>query len=295
MTHRFPHDFWADRDLDLESGYRFDGSLPQGLRAGGPYGFSRGSDWETLLPSPQEELLRHFIDETALDEMELDEDPVDEGPHASVVEDLHPQAAPTGLFVPEKYEPNYPYPVILWLHEAGRDESDLLSLLPRISERNYFGLSLRGPLSLGETAADGFDWPSDVESVARLETEMYHTLCELRRNFHIHSERVFLAGQASGASLALKLLFRRPDWFAGVFAVGGELPAFDPQGTPLPDLSERRAFLTASPSEDQQQKARLWRSAGLNLITEAEDSASISARRLSQLNHWVMETICAAV
>src|SRR5690606_11269726 len=133
MTHRFPHDFWAGRDLDLEPGYRFNASLPRGLRPGGPYGFSRGVDWEALSPAhPQEELLMHFIDETALDELELDGEPLDDGPHACLVEDLHPAAASTGLFVPEKYEPNYPYPVVVWFHDAGGEESDLLQVMPQI-------------------------------------------------------------------------------------------------------------------------------------------------------------------
>ena len=296
MTHRFPHDFWTGRDLDLESDYRFDASLPRGLRPAGPYGFSRRGDWEFLLPQePQEDLLRHFIDETALDELELDDEPVDEGPYACLVEDLHPAGSSTGLFIPEKYEPNYPYPLILWFHDAGGDESDLLSLMPRISERNYFGLSLRGPAAAGESSANGLSWPCDRESIARLEKQVFHTLCELRRNFHIHSERVFLAGAGTGATMALRLLLNRAEWFAGAFGIGGELPAFDPQQTAHPDLAERRVFLTLPASEDQQQQARLWRAAGLNLMTEADDARAVTSKRLSQLNHWVMETICAAV
>jgi phospholipase/carboxylesterase len=295
MTHRFPHDFWAGRDLDLEAELRFDASLPNGMRPGGPYGFSRGGDWESLTAMPpQEEFLRHFIDETALDEMDLDEEPLDEGPHACLVEDLHPRAASTGLFVPEKYEPNYPYPVILWVHDAGGDESELLSLMPRISSRNYFGLSLQGSASVGESPSTGFDWPRDADSISRLESQVYQTLCELRRNFHIHSERVFLAGQGTGATLALRLLLNRPEWFAGAFAVGGELPTFDPQLPMHPELSERRVFLNIPPTADQQH-ARLWRAAGMNLHTEVEDAAAITGQRLAHLNQWVMETICAPV
>ncbi len=298
MTHRFPHDFWAGRNLDLEPDYRFDASLPHGLRAGGPYGFSRGGDWDALASrNPQEELLMHFIDETVLDEIDLDEEPLDDGSHACLVEDLHPQAASTGLFVPEKYEPNYPYPLILWFHDAGGSESDLLSLMPQISLRNYFGLSLRGPLAAGPGSPNGFDWPQDRESVSRLESQIFQTVCELRRNVHIHSERVFLAGQGTGATLALRLLLDRAEWFAGAFAIGGELPAFDSQATLPPDFRERRVFLTtASSEEDQQQRTRLWRAAGLNLIHEQEDPRTgISSARLAQLNHWLMESICAPV
>jgi phospholipase/carboxylesterase len=292
MTHRFPHDFWSGRDLDVEPVSRFDASLPPG----GPYGFSRGGDWDALAPEdPKEELLRHFIDETVLDEIDADEEPIDDGPHACIVQDLHPQAAPTGLFVPEKYEPNYPYPLIVWFHDAGGTEADMLSLFPRISERNYFGLSLRGVVPSGENPEAGFDWPEDDHALPRLEKHLFQTLCELRRNFHIHSERVFLAGQGRGASLAIRLMLRRVEWFAGVFALGGELPAFDPKTSAHPELSERRVFLTMPACDARQQNARLWRAAGLNLQTETEDSTTLSGKRLSQLNRFVMESICTPV
>jgi phospholipase/carboxylesterase len=296
MTHRFPHDFWAERPLDIEPGCRFDSALPQGLRPEGPYGFSRGLDWDALVPEiPEEDLLRHFIDETALDDIELDEEPLDEGPHACLVEDLHPKAAQAGLFVPEKYEPNYPYPLIVWFHEAGGSESDMLSLLPRISQRNYFGLSLRGLLPVGEHSDTGFTWPEENEAVSRLEKDLYHTLCELRRNFHIHSERVFLAGSGKGAEIALRLFLNRIEWFAGVLALGTELPPFDPNTAVHSELCERRVFLTMPPGEARKQNARLWRAKGLNLHLETEESVNLSSGRLSQLNHFVMESICTPV
>src|SRR5688572_11135042 len=40
------------------------------------------------------------------------------------------------LVLPENYEPNYPYPLILWLHGAGGDERDVLDVLPKISMQN---------------------------------------------------------------------------------------------------------------------------------------------------------------
>lgn len=296
MTHRFPHDFWSARDLHREPGCRFDASLPQGLGDSGPYGFSRGVDWDALTASnPQEELLRHFIDETVLDEIDLDDEPVDEGPHAGVVDDLHPQALPTGLFIPEKYEPNYPYPLIVWFHDAGGTESEMLSLMPRISPRNYFGLSLRGPVPCNSSTQGGFDWPQEKDAALRLEKQLFHTLCELRRSFHIHSERVFLAGSGSGAAIAMRLFFHRIEWFAGVFALGTELPPFDALSATHAELGERRMFVSMSPGEAQKQNTRLWRSAGLNLQVETEAAANLSGEQLSQLNHFVMESICTPV
>ncbi len=299
MTQRFPHDFWSGRNLETKPDYRWDASRPRDMGRFAPYGYSRGADWETLAPAdPEEVLLRHFIDETVLDE--LDDEPIDESPHACVVEDLHPAGTPTGLFIPEKYEPNYPYPVIVWFHDAGGDESEWLSLMPQISTRNYFGISLQGTMPVGNTLRGGWDWPNDAEVFSRLEKHLFQTLCELRRTFHIHSERVFLAGSGSGASAALRLFVNRPEWFAGAFALGGELSAFDPKCAGQPELRDRRAFLTMpsteADAEAQMQNLRLWRAAGLNLMTEVdEDAGRPTSLRLNQLNHWVMESICAPV
>ena len=204
------------------------------------------------------------------------------------------------MFIPEKYEPNYPYPVIVWFHDAGGDESEWLPLMPQVSERNYFGLSLQGTVPAGNALGGRWDWPSDTEGLSRLEKQIFQTVCELRRTFHIHSERVFLAGSGTGASAALRLLLNRPEWFAGMFALGGELPAFDPKRTAHPELRERRVFLTMVPSEAaaevQQQNLRLWRAAGLNVMTEVDENAHQPCPlRLNQLNHWVMESICTPV
>ena len=299
MTQRFPHDFWSGRNLETKPDCRRDASRPRDMGRFAPYGFSRETDWETLAPAdPEEELLRHFIDETVLDE--FDDEPIDDGSHACLVEDLHPAGVSAGLFIPEKYEPNYPYPVLVWFHDAGGDESEWLSLMPQVSERNYFGLSLKGTVPAGNTLRGGWDWPSDAEGLSRLEKQLFQTLCELRRTFHIHSERVFLAGSGSGASAALRLLWNRPEWFAGAFALRGELPAFDPKRSVHPELRDRRVFLTLPRSEADaeasQQNLRLWRAAGLNLMIDvAEDAGLPAPLRLNQLNHWVMESICAPV
>ena len=299
MTQRFPHDFWSGRNLETKPDYRWDASRPRGLGRLAPYGFSRTDDWETLAPAePEDELLQHFIDETALDEFDLDDEPIDESAQACLVEDLHPAGARAGLFIPEKYEPNYPYPVILWFHDAGGDESEWLSLMPGVSERNYFGLSLQG--TVPNTRGGGWDWPSEAQGLSRLEKQIFQTVCELRRTFHIHSERVFLAGAGTGAGVALRLLLNRAEWFAGVFALGGELPALDPKSSCHPELRERRVFHTMPPSEAdaeaRQQNLQLWRAAGLNLMTDVDDNANqATPLRLQQLNHWVMESICAPV
>ena len=48
-------------------------------------------------------------------------------------------------FVPQRYEPNYAYPLLVLLHARGGDEQQMVRSMPAMSWRNYVGLSLRGP------------------------------------------------------------------------------------------------------------------------------------------------------
>ena len=47
------------------------------------------------------------------------------------------------LFVPLHYEPNYAYPLIVWLHGAQDDERQLKRVMPFISLRNYVAVAPR--------------------------------------------------------------------------------------------------------------------------------------------------------
>src|SRR5580693_3188104 len=48
-------------------------------------------------------------------------------------------------FIPQRYEPNYAYPLLVLFHARGGDEQQMVRSMPALSWRNYVGLSLRGP------------------------------------------------------------------------------------------------------------------------------------------------------
>src|SRR5260370_24343047 len=56
-----------------------------------------------------------------------------------------PQGRPLRTFLPTRYEPNYPYPVLVFLHGHGSSEEQILRLAPRLGRRNYICIGLRGP------------------------------------------------------------------------------------------------------------------------------------------------------
>jgi predicted esterase len=137
---------------------------------------------------------------------------------------------PSGVFVPENYEQNYAYPLIVWLHEAGRSERDIVNVLPQISMRNYLGLALRGTAKAHpRTQADGsvsqgFRWSRSERVKIAFQDELHASVRHLRQDYHVNSERIFLAGAGDGATLAWDLFLARPEWFAGLAVFGGRFP-----------------------------------------------------------------------
>src|ERR1700745_55829 len=52
---------------------------------------------------------------------------------------------PLRASLPPGYEPNYPYPLVVFLHGHGGSDEQILRLAPRLSRRNYICIGLRGP------------------------------------------------------------------------------------------------------------------------------------------------------
>lgn len=157
-------------------------------------------------------------------------------------------------FIPQRYEPNYPYPLLVLFHARGGDEQQLLRSMPALSWRNYVGLSLQGPEAVARKGRPaGFGWGpafarpdrlvqskpstgSEAEIVRRrlfdgindpidqLEDAAFNSIRQTRRALHVHSERIFLVGCGEGAAVAYKLALTYPDKFAGVVSINGWLP-----------------------------------------------------------------------
>lgn len=157
-------------------------------------------------------------------------------------------------FIPQRYEPNYPYPLLVLFHARGGDEQQMVRSMPALSWRNYVGLSLRGPeLAIKRGRPEGFGWGpsfarpdrrvpspfpalSAAETVRRrlleaqpdpidqLEDGVFSAIRQTRRALHVHSERIFLVGCGEGAAVAYRIALSYPERFAGVVAINGWLP-----------------------------------------------------------------------
>ena len=198
------------------------------------------------------------------------------------------------ICVPDNYEENYAYPLLIWLPPTGGSERDLPGVMQSISTQNYFGMSLRGLMPCPE----GFGWSQSPEQLADLADRIYRWVGELRREYHIHSERVFVAGFDDGGTTALSLLLDHPDWFAGAVSMSGPFPWQRNALVRFRELRDCRVLLTAgahdrvNPIGLSRATNRLLYSAGVSVSLQTFESAHEPTPEMYRfVDQWMMQGI----
>jgi phospholipase/carboxylesterase len=206
---------------------------------------------------------------------------------------------PVRTFLPTGYEPNYPYPLLVFFHGHQSSEEQILSLAPRVSRRNFVCMALRGPQSLGIRADGrvGYSWGPESQCDAAVEDYVFHAVEEARRNYHIHSERIYLAGYSEGATMAYRLGIQYPDKFAGVIALNGGMP----RGGPLfrfPAIRQLRVLICHGianamvPLASAKRDFRVLYSAGLAVRMHTYPATHrIHPDMLRDVNRWVIDMV----
>src|SRR5436190_16029603 len=89
-----------------------------------------------------------------------------------------PRRLPVRTFLPTGYEPNYPYPLLVFFHGQGGSEEQVLKLAPRLSRRNYISIALRGPevLDPHPDGRLGYAWGRDGQSDSVVEDYVFHAV-----------------------------------------------------------------------------------------------------------------------
>jgi phospholipase/carboxylesterase len=228
--------------------------------------------------------------------------PPAEGFYTSELPTMHAQ--PVRTFLPTGYEPNYPYPLVVLFHgHAGSDEQ-VLRLAPRISRRNYICISLRGPHSAGqnEDGAPAFSWGNEGENDSFVEEYLLRAVEQTRRCYHIHSERIYLAGLWEGASLAYRLGLNMPEKVAGVISLNGIMPR-PSNGEPLfrfPDVRQLRVFIghghanTEVPLESARRDFRMLYGAGVDVQFQTYPTGRpMHPHMFRDINRWIMKNVNA--
>ena len=226
-------------------------------------------------------------------------------------------------FVPQRYEPNYAYPLLVLLHARGGDEQQMVRSMPAMSWRNYVGLSLRGPeVVTRHGRPTGHGWgpdfarrerssilpaPPDHEVFRRrlladepdpvdvLEDGVFDAVRQTRRSLHVHSERIFLVGVGEGAAVAYRLGMSHPERFAGVVAINGWLPGgFRPLAR-IKDCRGLRVLVVHGewngrvPVEHARRTVGTLRNGGLNVAFQSYPCAHrLTSHMLSDVDTWLI-------
>jgi phospholipase/carboxylesterase len=241
--------------------------------------------------------------------------------------EVHARAAPLveATFVPQRYEPNYAYPLLVLFHSRGGDEQQMVRSMPALSWRNYVGLGLRGPEQLARRGhEDGYGWGVDFARPARpaartasaepdaaalrrrlqggppdpvevVEDGVFTAVLQARRTLHVHSERIFLVGSGEGAAVAYRLGLTYPERFAGVVALNGWIPAgFRPLGR-IKNCRDLRILVVhgewnvKAPVEHARREVAMLRAGGLRVAFQSYPCAHrLTAPMLADVDTWLI-------
>lgn len=211
-----------------------------------------------------------------------------------------PRRLPVRTFLPAGYEPNYAYPLLVFFHGQGGSEEQILRLAPRLSRRNYVCIGLRGPQRLPPDEHDRprYSWGPDTRYDAFVEDYVLRAVEQTRRRYHVHSERIYLAGVCEGATLAYRLGLTFPERFAGVISLNGSMPR---RGGPLLRLPQARGLRVlighgianaVVPLADARRDFRVFYAAGMGVRLHTYPTTHrLHPDMLRDVNRWVIGAI----
>lgn len=201
------------------------------------------------------------------------------------------------LFAPLHYEPNYGYPLVIWLHGPGDDERQLCRVMPHISLRNYVGV---GPRGCCEPAPGelGYQWQQQEAAIAAAEQHVFDGIEIACQRYHVDEDRIFLAGYQCGGTMALRIGLQHPRPFAGVLSVGGPFPTgFAPlahlrQVRQLPIFLAQGRDSQVYPQQQSCEELRLFHAAAMHVtLRQYPCSDELTTQMLRDMNVWIMERI----
>ncbi|MBX3423022.1 MAG: hypothetical protein KF752_15815 [Pirellulaceae bacterium] len=201
------------------------------------------------------------------------------------------------LFGPERYEPRYEYPLLVWLHSCHSSEGELEGVMPALSLQNYVGCAPRGPIS-SDRGSGRFVWGKSPTATGVAEEIVFESLGVAAEQFSINRRRIFLAGFGSGGTMALRIGLRYAHLFAGVVAVGCKFPNEQcalsnlPQARTLPILWLYGEHSTQCSVSHICESLPVLHAAGLALdIRQYPCGDELLSNMLSDTNLWLMQHV----
>ena len=129
-----------------------------------------------------------------------------------VADDENPTPTEYEVFLPPEYHPLRTYPAVVALHDGRGPRSAIDWLASEAAKRGYIVVA---PEYVTPAKGKAYRYSPEEHAAVQL------SLRDARKRYSIHSDRVFLAGQLTGADMAWDFGLAHPDLFAGVVIISG--------------------------------------------------------------------------
>lgn len=150
--------------------------------------------------------------------------------------------------LPDDYDANASYPLLILLHGFGANMQDLAGLAPAINRSGYIYACPNGPIAFDLGGHIGYGWTSprglsSPEEVKEAEVLLDAFFDEVFQQFNVLPSNSILMGFSQGGGMTYRCGLRRPDPFAGLVALSASLQ--DPQELEarLPEDRSQRIFV----------------------------------------------------
>ncbi len=184
------------------------------------------------------------------------------------------------VFIPDHYESNYAYPLLVWLQTTAWPRSGFDRIMRMVSERNYLGVTL------------------PIVDASRIDEQLHEAFAGLRGRYHLHTERVFLVGIGEAGTQALATGLRQPEWFGGIAALSSPWPNEPRLLSRFDELRGKRVLLGVDDRDDvsvvngvERAQKLLW-TAGMHVTTLSCTNGGNSCPGLfRELDRWLMQSV----
>ena len=158
--------------------------------------------------------------------------------------------------LPDGYDPDAAYPLVVLLHGFGANMADLASLAPALGRSGYVYVAPNGPLRV-RIAPDqvGFGWTPPGGDAAeeyawRSEELLAPLFDEVLERYSVPPGKAVLLGFSQGGGMTYRCGLGRPDVFAGLAALSSVLPDLDVLRERLPPERTQHIFIAHGLRDD---------------------------------------------
>ena len=157
--------------------------------------------------------------------------------------------------LPDDYDPQTSYPLIIMLHGFGANMQDLAGLAPVINSRDYIYACPNAPIvfDLGG-GRPGYGWSSPrgqstTEEIQTAELLLAGFFEEVLQQFQVAPGRALLLGFSQGGGMTYRCGLGRPETFAGLVALSASLPDPEILQDRLPEARTQSIFVAHGTSD----------------------------------------------